>query len=123
MQILNIDAFAQVTREISLAGVTYAIEEPTVQQFIDNLKASEALEASASPADKSFSKSFEQAVDAICQAIPTMSSDIVRGLKVPAMTAVMKFIRGEMDPAVASQATPAADATPAEGDVAKNAQA
>ena len=102
MEILNIDAFAKVTRQISLGGVVHSVEEPSVQDFIDNLKAAEALELAG---DKdSVSKNFEQAIAAISQAIPTLDVSAVRSLKLPAMTAILQFIRGEL-PASASPQT------------------
>lgn len=96
MKILNIDAFAEVKRTLVFKGVSHAVEEISVQGFIDNLKAAEALEAAGG--DKTLSKSFEDAVVAIRQAIPTIPEDAVRGMKLPAMTAVMQFIRGDLDP-------------------------
>lgn len=96
MKILNIDAFAKVTRQISFNGKTHAIEEPSVQQFIDNLKAAEKLEKDGD--QENIGKNFAQAIVAICQAIPTLPEAEVRALKLPAMTAVLQFIRGELDP-------------------------
>lgn len=97
MKILNIDAFAQITRQISLGGVAYPIEETSVQQFIDNLKAAEALEATDPDAKENVARNFEQAIVAIREAIPTLPEDKIRALKLPAMTAVLQFIRGELD--------------------------
>ena len=95
MKILNIDAFAKITRQISFGGKTHAIEEPSVQQFIDNLKAAELLEKEGE--QDNVAKNFEQAIATIRQAIPTLRDADVRALKLPAMTAVLQFIRGEMD--------------------------
>ena len=103
MKILNIDAFASTKRQITIGEVTHDVQEPTVQQFIDNLKAAEALEGDG--ATPSMRQSFEQAVVAICQAMPTMKEEQVRALKLPAMTAVLQFIRGELDPDVANTAS------------------
>lgn len=102
MKILNIDAFAQSERQINLNGTVYAVEEPSVQQFIDNLRASEALEAAeaSGAAKQTVADSFDQAVKALMQAIPTMPEHVIRALKLPAMTMVLKFTRGEIDPDV-----------------------
>jgi hypothetical protein len=96
MKILNIDAFTLSTRQISLGGKTYAVEEPSLQEYIDTLKASESLEAE-SDGKVNLAESFEGAVKAICKAIPTMPVEVVKALKLPAMTAVLQFIRGEID--------------------------
>lgn len=105
MKILNIDAFATVTRKLSLAGQTYAIEELSVQQFIDNLKAAEQLEKEGASED--VGKSLEQAILVVRQAVPTMPEALVRTLKVPAMTAVLQFIRGELDGEDVAEGAPA----------------
>ena len=102
MKILNIDAFAEVKRQISLAGTVYAVEEPTVQQFINNLKAAEDLEKEGQT-EQSMSQSFESAVKVVIQAIPSLDEAKIRALKLPAMMAVLQFVRGELDPAEASE--------------------
>jgi hypothetical protein len=103
MKVLNIDAYADPKRVISYKGVEHAIEEISVQSFIDNLKAAEELEKSGL-ADKSMSKSFEDAVASIKAAVPTMEEKEIRALKLQAMTAIMQFIRGELDvPAAAEE--------------------
>lgn len=112
MKILNIDQYANTNRQLSIGGNVYPVEEPTVQQFIDNLKVAEDLEKQGTPDTKvSLSESFEQAVKTITQAVPTMPVELVRSLKLPAMTAVLQFIRGELDPDVVA---PAAEGTDSE---------
>ncbi len=113
MKILNIDQYANTNRQLSIGGNIYPVEEPTVQQFIDNLKAAEDLEKQGGDPDAklSLSESFEQAVKTITQAVPTVPVALVRSLKLPAMTAVLQFIRGELDPDVVA---PAAEGTDSE---------
>lgn len=115
MKILNIDAFAEVKRQISFAGQTYAVEEQSVQEFIDNLKAAEALEASGT--SESYATNFEGAVKMVIKSIPTLPEAVIRKLKVPALSAILQFIRGDLDP----DATPAteAEATAAAGEEKK----
>ena len=102
MKILNVDQYASAARQISFAGQTYPVEEPNVQQFIDNLKAAEELEKSEGKTE-SLSDSFEQAVKSIKQAIPTMPEQTIRGLKISAITAILQFVRGELDPDVQAE--------------------
>lgn len=118
MEILNVDAFAAVTRQISLGGKKYPIEELDVQQFINNLKAAEELEK-ADAKTPTVADAIEEAVKIISQGIPTLPVEQIRKLKLPAMTAVLQFVRGEpVTPAEGvSQATAAT--TTAEGDEAK----
>jgi hypothetical protein len=93
MKILNIDDYAEANRKITIKGISYPIEEPTVQQFIDNMKAAELLESSGQP--ETMVRSFEQAVVAVNQAIPSLPLQQIRELKLHAMTAILQFIRGE----------------------------
>ena len=97
MKILNVDQYSSANRQITFAGQTYPVEEPNVQQFIDNLKAAEDLEKSEAK-NESLSDSFEQAVKSIKQAIPSMPETVIRTLKISAITAILQFIRGELDP-------------------------
>jgi hypothetical protein len=101
MKILNVDQYTSANRQISYAGKTYPVEEPNVQQFIDNLKAAEELEKSEEK-NESLANSFEQAVKSIKQAIPSMPEETIRALKLPAITAILQFVRGELDPDVIS---------------------
>lgn len=109
MKILNIDAFSDPKREITLGGKTFPVQEISVQEFIDNLKASESLEKEGGTL--TLVESFEQGVKAIKQAVPTMPEQTIRGLKLAAMTAVLRFVRGELDPDIEE---PAAESGAAE---------
>lgn len=95
MNILNIDGFAKTKREVVFAGVTYAVEELSVQQFIDNMKAAEEIEASG--VKSSVSESFEKAIASISESIPTLPVDVIRSMKLPVMTAILQFLRGDLE--------------------------
>lgn len=97
MKVLNIDSFAQVKRQIVLKGVTHDVRETSVQQFIDNLKAAEDLEAVDKNAPEKLSAQVERSVAAILDSIPTLKAEDLRGAPIDALTALLKFIRGEMD--------------------------
>lgn len=98
MKILNLDGFAQVKRQIMLKGVAHDVREISVQQFIDNLKAAEDLEKAANNEPEKLSAQIESSVKAICDSIPTLNKDELRAMPIEAIAAVLKFIRGEMDP-------------------------
>lgn len=100
MKILNIDALVKTTRQVTLHGVTYDVEEIGVQQFIDNLKAAERLEAGGTK--QSMSEAFQEAVESIKESIPSMPDEVLGKLKLPAALAILSFIRGEMDPGAAA---------------------
>jgi hypothetical protein len=96
MEILNIDAFAETKRQLKMDGKVYPVEESTVQEFINNLKAAEDLEKSG--VEKNLAESFEGAVKVVTDAIPTLPKEEILKLKMPAMMAVLQFIRGDLDP-------------------------
>lgn len=117
MKILNIDQFVQVRRQIVFKDVPHDVRETSVQQFIDNLKAAEELEAAAGSAPETLSKQVENSVTAILQAIPTLPGEDLRAMPVEAISAILKFIRGEMDP---DNLTPSAAVEAGEGDEKKS---
>lgn len=111
-KILNIDDFARVERVIAYKGKEYPVLELTVQSFIDNLKAAEDLEKSGEKpaAPKEMSAQVEVSIKNILEAVPDFPEAELRQLKIPALTAIMHFIRGELDsgggaPAEATEAT------------------
>lgn len=117
MKVLNLDGFAQVKRQLELKGKKHDVKETSVQQFIDNLAAAEALEAKGEKTKEVLSRQIAASVDAILESVPTMPREDLVGLPIEALTAIMKFIRGEMDPEVKPTEVPAADQ--AEGTEAK----
>jgi hypothetical protein len=98
MKILNLDSFAQVKRQIVLKAVTHDVRETSVQQFIDNLKSAEELEAAGKAAPETLSAQVENSVKAICDSIPTVNPADLRVMPIEAIGAILKFIRGELDP-------------------------
>lgn len=115
MKVLNIDNFAQVKRQIVLKGVTHDVRETSVQQFIDNLKAAEDLEKVDTSAPEKLSAQVERSVAAILDSIPTLKAEDLKGAPIDALTALLKFIRGEMD----ADATDETGAAQEGGDVEK----
>lgn len=98
MKVLNLDGFAQVKRQLSLKGQNHDVLETSVQQFIDNLAAAEALESAGEKTPDTLSRQVKASVDAILESVPSMDRADLVGLPIEALTAIMKFIRGEMDP-------------------------
>jgi hypothetical protein len=119
MKVLNIDTFAQVKRQLVANGQAHDVLELSVQQFIDNLKAAEDLEAKGQgPATaEKLSQQVENSVQAILQSVPTLPHDYLRSRPVEALSAILKFIRGEMDP---DNLTPSAAIPAGEGDEKKS---
>lgn len=111
MQILNIDKFVAPKRSINLAGVSYPIVPLNVQQFIENLTAVEKLEAAAATDSGDPDKrtvrmavQIKEGLAAIRQAVPSMPEDVLMSLPIEAITAILEFIQGKLDPAASSDA-------------------
>ena len=115
MKVLNLDGFAQVKRQLTLKGVNHDVLETSVQQFIDNLAAAEALEAKGEKTLETLSQQVKASVDAILESVPTIDRADLVALPIEALSAIMKFIRGELDPDVTGVQ---ADGQP-EGEAAK----
>lgn len=112
-KILNIDDFVTPERVLRFKGVDHEVKEVSVQNFIDSLKAAEELENSGKKEQtpQRVSAQVELAVKNIMEAVPTFPEDELRKMKVPAMTAIMRFIRGDVDQEVMAGAAPAIDGT------------
>ena len=102
MKVLTLDGFAQVKRQLTLKGVNHDVKETSVQQFIDNLAAAEALEAKGEKTPETLSQQVKASVDAILESVPTIDRADLVALPIEALSAIMKFIRGELDPDVVS---------------------
>lgn len=99
-KILNIDEFATVKRVLRFKGTDYEVKELSVQAFIDNLKAAEDLEAQGGAKEKqpeAVSAQVELAIKNILESIPEFPETDLRSLQLPAMSAILRFIRGDMD--------------------------
>jgi hypothetical protein len=113
MKVLNLDGFAQVKRQLELKGVKHDVLETNVQQFINNLQAAEALASKGEKTPETLSRQVIASVDAILESVPTLKREDLLARPIEALTAIMKFIRGEMDPDV--NATTAGEDAAAEG--------
>lgn len=100
MKILNLDSLAKVERAVTIDGVEHPVHEVSVQDFVDNLAAAEALEAveaTRTGAQKT-RDGVELSIKTIVQSIPSLSKERVMKLGVSGMLIVLQFIRGEFDP-------------------------
>jgi hypothetical protein len=118
MQILNLDSYAEVKRQITLKGVSHNVEEVSVQDFVNNYAAAEKLEQDHKDGVP-MGEGVNLSVQAILASVPTLDRETVVALKMPQMAALLQFIRGELDPAVVSAPAAAGDTT--EGADAKKA--
>lgn len=98
MKVLNLDSFAQVKRQLQLGGKNHDVREVSVQQFVNNLKAAEDMESRGEKQPETLSAQVEASVAAILDSVPTLAREDLVALPIEALSAILKFIRGEMDP-------------------------
>ena len=91
MDILNLDDFAKATRSVTFAGVTYAVHEMSVSDFIDTTKETEKLKDSTSFVDQ-----IELTVSIAKRSIPDMPEATIRGLRLEQLIVLSKFLRNEL---------------------------
>lgn len=104
MEILNIDAFVQPKRVLTMGGVQHEVKPLTVQDFIDNLKAASELEGK-SLSEVPLHEQVDASVKEIIKAVPTLQEGVVRAMSIEAITAILNFIRGDLDPKAGAKAT------------------
>lgn len=109
MEILNLDNFAEVKRQVTIKGTSYDVLEISVQNFVNNLKAAELLDEAVAAGKEPVVESIELSIRSIRASIPSMPEDVVRALGLSVMYKLLAFIRGELDPTVAQPAAPAAE--------------
>lgn len=105
MKTLNLDALAKTNRTITLGGKEYAVEEMTVENFIETTKAAEKLGESAT-----FIEQMEAAIEMILRSVPSIERDTLKRLSLEQLTTIVKFVRGDLD------GTPAPTQEASEGD-------
>jgi hypothetical protein len=114
-KILNLDALsAGNAREVVIGGVSYAVPEMTVENFVETSRMADKLAANpeATVADQ-----IEAAVDMVARCIPSAESMVLRKLSLSQLNAITAFIRGEdVEKAeAAAQATAETDGEAASG--------
>lgn len=93
MKVLNLDDLAKTNRSLTLGGVTYEVEEMTVENFIETTKAAEKLEKE----DGSIVNQVSATIDLIVRSIPTIKTETLRKLPLEQLSTIVKFIRGDLD--------------------------
>lgn len=93
-KILNLDALAKRVeeREVVIGGVSYAVPDMTVENFVETSRAASKLEAdeTATVADQ-----IEAAVDMVARCIPSAPRDVLVKLSLTQLNTISAFIRGE----------------------------
>ena len=101
MKILNLDSYAEVKRQVTLGGVKHDVRELSVQDFVNNMSAAEKLERESTDGVPT-KEGVDLSVKVILASVPTLDEVVVRGMAMVAMSALLQFIRGDLDPDVVS---------------------
>lgn len=92
MKTLNLDAFAKVSRTVTLFGIEHKVEEMTVENFIETTKVAEALEKNKS---RTVADEIEASIDMIHRSIPTVDKADLRRLSLEQLAIISRFLRGD----------------------------
>ena len=94
MNVLNLDALSEVHRSITLKGITYPVEEMTVENFILTSKEAEELDKNK---DLTMRDMVEATVRIIERSVPTIPKEELLKLNLQKLTMISKFLRGDAE--------------------------
>ena len=92
-RILNLDAFVETKRSVTLDGVDHFVKEMSVQYFVKAQKAAEEMKRP----DITAADEFQKTVELIQFLIPTISLADLSALSIPKLTQLGKFVQGMLD--------------------------
>ncbi|KVH05360.1 hypothetical protein WS84_27900 [Burkholderia anthina] len=95
VKILDLDNLptSQPQRQITLGGKSYAVQDMTVEMFIDAQQAAKRLEG-----ETDILKQLDETIVAIMRAVPDVPEAELRKLTFEKLSVVGAFIRGMFDP-------------------------
>ena len=86
MELLNLDALVEVTREVNLGGETYAVATQTVGMMLDAIAAAKLVEE-GNEGDEMFMRMVST-----CRSIlPAAPEDVIRAMNFEQMTALVQY--------------------------------
>lgn len=94
MKTLNLDNLSKVTRNLILNGVTYEVQEMTVENFIETTKAADAL---LEKKNITIEEQMEASIGLIKRSIPNIEEEVLRKMTLEQLGTLSKFLRGELD--------------------------
>lgn len=95
IKILNLDTLPTKAprRQVTLGGVSYDVQEMSVEDFIETNLAAERLEADNNPKAQ-----MAEMVASVKRAVPTVPVDELNRLPLEKLGVLVAFIRGIFDP-------------------------
>lgn len=98
MKTLNIEALAQTNRTLTIAGVEYPVEEMTVENFIETTKAADRLGE-----NPTYREQIDATIEMIMRSVPSVPREVLMKLGLSHLSAIVKFIRGDLDEEVSEK--------------------
>lgn len=93
MEILNLDELAIVKKSITLDKVTYAIREMNVDDFIQSSAEAKRLEKQT---ESDAATDIEANIVHLHRVIPDLPAGRIRTLNFPQLTALIRFVNGQI---------------------------
>jgi hypothetical protein len=102
MKVLNLDKFVGAEkRQLVIGGVSYPVDEMTVENFIATTKAADAIKDTDSVAVQ-----LDATIDMIVRSVPSLTRDALDGLSLAQLQAIVAFVRGDEVDGVETQEQP-----------------
>ncbi len=91
MKVLNLDALVEKKekRSVRIGGKDYAVEDMTVENYIQTTLAAEKLDESSSDVDQ-----MNATIDLIVRCVPTIDRGLLAKLQLDQLRALVTFVRG-----------------------------
>lgn len=103
-KVLNLDALeTEIEKSVTVDGVDHAMKPLSVEEFVNNMKEIEAIQAAG--AEITPSEAFERSLVMIVRAFPSLEEARVRKMTTPQIDALFAFVQGENDAEVARGAS------------------
>ena len=92
MKVLNIDSItAEVSRTITIKGVSHPVIEMTVENFVDTTKQAERLEKE----DAGIVEQVQATADSILRSVPSLDKKELYAMSLKQLGVIYRFISGE----------------------------
>lgn len=89
LDILNLDELTELEREICIRGVNYPVVERSVGVMLDSIKIAKMTRAGAHKVDET--EFFNNMIKTIRTIVPDCPEEVVRGLTMRQMVAIIEF--------------------------------
>lgn len=107
-KILDLDKFGgDAERTITIAGIEYPVIEMTFDNFVETTKQAQRLQADPKTTTADH---MEASISMIQRTVPSIPTEVLRGLSLVKLGVIVKFLHGELDAELDRTAEEAAQA-------------